>query len=198
LAAWGVAIIVLCGKCRKARSEGDRFWRSYGSPVPIATGPGVVPARPVAQQTSGKAIASLPLLFFFFVLAAALAGIVRARLAASESSAVNSGHIVNTAEITYQVAPPASGYTCSLSDLSDQTGPELLALAGRHAGYLFHSTGCAPDSPGGINVKYPVVTYPQTFYPIGVRAFCCDESGVIKHDLRGSAQACLERGEMVE
>jgi hypothetical protein len=163
LAARGVQIVLLCTKCGKTLSEGNRFYRLRRRPAPIATGPGVGPARPVAQQTSGKAIASL--------------------------------RHLSLAEIRNR-GQGLSRYTCSLSDLSDQIGPEL--LAGRHAGSVFELTGCAPDPPGGANLKYQVVAYPQAFNQTGVRAFCCDQSGVIKLDARGSAQACLERGEIVE
>jgi hypothetical protein len=163
LAARGVQIVLLCTKCGKTLSEGNRFYRLRRRPAPIATGPGVGPARPVAQQTSGKAIASL--------------------------------RHLSLAEIRNR-GQGLSRYTCSLSDLSDQIGPEL--LAGRHAGSVFPWTGCAPDSPGGANLEYPVFAYPQTFYPTGVRAFCRDRSAGLKLEARGSEPGSFERGEIVE
>jgi type IV pilus assembly protein PilA len=135
-------------------------------------------------------LATIP---FLIIAAIAIPSLLRARVAAKESAAVHG--ILNTAEITYPVTYPASGYTCSLSDLSDPIGPEY--LAGRDGGYVFPLTGCALDPPGSHSTKRGVAC-PQTFNPTGGRALCCDESGLPKHDARGSAQACFERGDIVE
>jgi type IV pilus assembly protein PilA len=42
--------------------------------------------------------------------------------------------------------------------------------------------------------KYQVVAYPKVRNQTGVRAFCSDESGVIKVDPSGSAADCLNSG----
>ena len=237
---------LFCPKCGKTLEEGSRFCKFCGaavaSPTPLPT------SSPTGtQQTSGKAIASLVLGFFFYLLPAAIAGIIlghlslseirksagrlkgqglataglvlgylgiagipfiliiaaiaipnllRARIAANEASAAQQVRLLETAEVHYSVAHPEQGFTCSLPDLG--TSMEVpLAGAQRH-GYVFELSGCSAETPGGPNVKYRVVAYPLVHNQSGVRAFCSDESGIIKFDADGSQQACLENGTILQ
>jgi hypothetical protein len=199
------------------------------------------------QQTSGTAIASLALGFFFYLLPAAIAGIIlghlslseirksaghlqgqglaiaglvlgylgiaglpfilivaaiaipnllRARIAANEASAAGEVRALNTAEVTYSVAHPEAGFTCSLSDLGGSMDVPL--AGGRKSGYVFALSGCAAETPSGPNVKYQVVAYPFAYNQSGVRAFCSDEAGIIKFEPSGSPQACLENGRILQ
>ena len=43
-------------------------------------------------------------------------------------------------------------------------------------------------------MRYHVVAYPLRVNQTGVRAFCSDESAVIKADRTGTAQGCFENG----
>src|ERR1051326_9130121 len=56
-------------------------------------------------------------------------------------------------------------------------------------------TGCAPGAEGWPNMKYQVVAYPVRLNQTGVRAFCSDESAVVKVDAGGSAEKCVQSGE---
>ena len=115
-------------------------------------------------------------------------------MAANESSAIASMRTLDIAEITYTKFHPGQGYTCSVSDL---TGAQLIAnplATGQKNGYVFEFTGCAAGTEGGANAKYQVVAYPLRVHQTGVRAFCSDQSGVIKVDTSGSARRCLEDG----
>lgn len=47
---------------------------------------------------------------------------------------------------------------------------------------------------GESNVKYQLVARPLTPNQTGVRAFCSDESAVIKMDTEGSVQDCPQKG----
>jgi hypothetical protein len=47
-------------------------------------------------------------------------------------------------------------------------------------------------------VKYQVVAYPLRVNQTGTRAFCSDESGVVKLDSGGSARACVENGVILQ
>lgn len=128
---------------------------------------------------------------FLIIAAIAIPNLLRARMAANESSAVGSVRILNTAELAYAAAHPELGYTCMLSDLAEARN----LATGQKNGYRFELSGCSPGTEGGPNVKYQAVAYPLRVNQTGVRAFCSDESAVIKQDSGGSAQACIESGE---
>jgi type IV pilus assembly protein PilA len=125
------------------------------------------------------------------IAAIAIPNLLRARMAANESSAVASIRTINTAEISYASEHPTAGFTCSLSDLSSLVGSQL--FRGPRSGYAFELSGCTADDKGAI-VHYQVAAYPVTRNQTGIRAFCSDESAVIRVDPNGSAQDCLANG----
>jgi len=147
----------------------------------------------------GMAIAGLVLGYMWIVgipvilivAAIAIPNLLRARTAANESSAVAGIRQINVAEVTYSTEYSDRGYTCSLSDLSSQIDSQL--VNGQKNGYVFKLSGCAPSESGAI-VKYQVVAYPMTKNSTGTRAFCSDESNVIKVEPGGSTENCLENG----
>ncbi len=150
----------------------------------------------------GLAIAGLVLGYLgagpiLLILAAiAIPNLLRARMAANESSAVASMQTLNAAEAGYRQAHPRAGYTCSLFDLDPFLNHEL--SSGRKNGYVFELQGCSGATEGGVNVKYHVVAYPAAPNQTGVRAFCSDESAVIKVDNGGSARGCMENGSFLQ
>ena len=125
------------------------------------------------------------------VAAIAIPNLLRARIAANESSAVASVRTLNVAEVTYSSQHPDAGFTCSLADLSGQIDNKL--ASGRKTGYVFELSGCTAGENGAI-VKYQLIAYPMTRNQTGIRAFCSDESGVVKVDANGSAQDCIDHG----
>jgi len=126
------------------------------------------------------------------IAAIAIPNLLRARQAANESSAVASVRTVVTAEMTYAETHHDTGYTCNLSDLSELLDSQL--VAGQKNGYNFELLGCAPGADGPANIQFRVVASPVTPSTTGVRAFCSDESAVIKVDASGSASGCVESG----
>jgi type IV pilus assembly protein PilA len=137
-------------------------------------------------------IAGIPLILI--IAAIAIPNLLRAKMAANESSAAGSVRILNVAEITYTAAHPEQGYTCSLSDLAAAASIKGPLATGQKNGYVFELSGCSPATEGGPNVKYQVVAYPLRVNQTGARAFCADESAVIKVDSSGSARGCVENG----
>jgi type II secretory pathway pseudopilin PulG len=137
-------------------------------------------------------IAGIP--FLLIIAAIAIPNLLRAKIAANESSAVESVRTLNSAEIAYASSHPEQGYTCSLSDLADAASIKSPLATGQKNGYAFELTGCVPASDGGPNVKYQVVAYPVRLHQTGVRAFCSDESATIKVDSEGSSRRCLDSG----
>ena len=109
------------------------------------------------------------------------------------------------AELTYQANFPQIGYTCSLSSLGGNKQSSASAehaqliddelSAGSKHGYRFVIQNCSLSN--GVAVKYQVVAYPETHNQTGVRAFCSDETAVIRAEESGSPQACLENGSVV-
>jgi len=137
-------------------------------------------------------LAAVPIILI--VAAIAIPNLMRARLAANEASAVAAVRTINLAEVNYSGSHPEAGYTCALSNLAaDQLIDKGLAI-GLKNGYAFELTDCAPAQDGGGNAKYQVVAYPVTVNQTGVRAFCSDETAVIRVDANGSAQNCLRNG----
>jgi len=113
-------------------------------------------------------------------------------MAANESSAVASIRTINTAEISYSGEHPAAGYTCALSDLGQYLSGDL--ASGQKSGYKFELSACSAGQEGVAGAKYQVVAYPANLNQTGVRAFCSDESGLLRVDAGGSAQNCLQNG----
>lgn len=139
---------------------------------------------------NGNALAGLILGYFvvawlpvivLIIAAIAIPNLLRAKIAANESSAVGSVRTVVMAEAGYRIAFPQSGYTCDLGSVSG------VLASGRRNGYRFALQNCAADT-------YQIVAYPERYNTTGVRAFCADEKGNIRYDERGSADACLESG----
>jgi len=140
-------------------------------------------------------IAGIPM--FLIVAAIAIPNLLRARMAANESSAVAEIRQLVASEVTYSTDHPQEGFTCSLPAL-EKAGVSGALASGQRAGYAFELTGCAPGAEGGPNMKYQVVAYPVRRNQTGVRAFCSDESAVIKVDVGGSAEKCLQSGEVLQ
>lgn len=136
-------------------------------------------------------IAFIPMILI--IAAIAIPNLLRARMAANEASATANVRALNTAEISYASSHPDMGYTCTLSDLQDLIGPNL--VSGKRNGYVFVLSDCAADATGGPNTKYRIVSYPQVPGSTGVRSFCSDETAVIKIDRSGSRENCFENGD---
>ena len=133
------------------------------------------------------------------IAAIAIPNLLRSRIAANESSAVGSLRTINTAEITYTTTYPSAGFTCTLSVLAPPSGGASTSstaaglidsnlAAGSKSGYNFTSGGTCSTSAYSWNAD------PQTVGTTGQRAFCTDNSGVIKYDPSGSSANCLSTG----
>jgi type IV pilus assembly protein PilA len=137
-------------------------------------------------------VAGIPVILI--IAAIAIPNFLRARMAANESSAVASVRTLAAAEVGYSSSHPDAGYTCLLSDLAGAGLIDASLATGQKNGYAFELSSCSASAEAGANVKYRVVAYPLTRNQTGTRAFCSDESGVLKTDDRGSPQDCMENG----
>jgi len=122
------------------------------------------------------------------IAAIAIPNLLRSRMAANEASAVGSLRTLNTAEVAYSTTYSSIGFTqlTSLGGAAPCTAATsasaclvdnvLAASPNTKSGYTFTVT------PG---TQTPAVTYISTGYPqvlgqSGQRAFCSDQSGVIR------------------
>lgn len=136
------------------------------------------------------------------IAAIAIPNLLRARMAANESSAVASVRTINTAEVTYNSTYPTVGFAAALANLGGALGAactpssttaclidSVLANNGNPAGggksgYKF-STG-AGTVVGALNVGYTVLAVPLTINQTGIRAFCAEEDAVVRVDPAGA------------
>jgi type IV pilus assembly protein PilA len=137
-------------------------------------------------------VAAVPLILI--IAAIAIPNLLRARMAANESSALASVRTIAVAEVSYAAAHPEAGFTCSLSELSSSQSIDRILAGGEKHGYRFEIMGCEAEAPGGANTRYKIVAYPIVANQTGIHAFCSDESAVIRQHSGGSAQSCVEEG----
>lgn len=137
-------------------------------------------------------LAAIPVMLI--IAAIAIPNLLRAKMAANESSAVASIRTINVAEVRYSSSHNGSGYTCSLADLAGDQLIDSSLASGLKNGYVFELAGCVPGPDGASNGSYHVSAHPAVKNQSGIRAFCSDESSVIKVDAGGSAQNCLDGG----
>jgi type IV pilus assembly protein PilA len=147
-------------------------------------------------------IAFIPLILI--VAAIVIPNLLRARIAANESSAYRAVRHITTAEVTYYLANPGVGYTCKLSDLAGNERISSFAKArliddtlasGTKYGYQFVLQNCVRPEKG--EGSYQIVAYPVTRDQTGVKAFCSDETGAVRFNTNGSPDECLAHGEPV-
>ncbi len=116
------------------------------------------------------------------IMAMTIPSMLKARIAANEASAINGVRSITTAQISYIISYPASGYAASLDNL----GPPPGLPDASHAGLLPSSLGKAPyqhsgyqfDSTGDMN-GFTANAAPVRPGSTGVRSFCTNTPAVI-------------------
>jgi type IV pilus assembly protein PilA len=159
-------------------------------------------AAPAPAKSNAKmiwlivgAVAILPAIAIVLIIAAiAIPNLLRARIAANESSAVGSVRIINTAATEYQakfnhypeglasMGPPVAG-------LSAEYGAGLIdttLASGKKTGYLFTYQGIDTKHSGTLD-DYEVTACPVVPNQSGVRCFYSDSTGVIRYSRSGNA-----------
>jgi prepilin-type N-terminal cleavage/methylation domain-containing protein len=128
------------------------------------------------------------------IAAIAIPNLLSSRMAANEASAVGSLRTIDTAEMTYSTTYPDQGYT----DLGSLGGvapclsatpaaacliDEVLSIAKVKSGYGF----TAVPAGGLPNVNYTSTALPTIIGSSGQRAFCSDQSGILRYNATGAA-----------
>jgi len=123
------------------------------------------------------------------IAAIAIPNLLRARIAANESSAVASIRTLNTAQISYNSAYPTVGFASTLNNLAgtsctppSSTGACLIdttLAAGTKSGYTFSMTGVS-GTPAS---TYQAIATPLTANQTGVRSFCSFADAVVRYNM---------------
>jgi len=138
------------------------------------------------------------------IAAIAIPNLLRARIAANESSAVSSVRTINTSQVAYLSSYPTVGYAgtilalgppaatgCPLTVTPTSTSACLIdwvlanatVPAAPKSGYYF---GLGVVAAGGLNLGYTVGGVPAALNTTGVRGFCSNEDGVIRFTAVGN------------
>lgn len=153
-----------------------------------------------AGRLKGEGLAIAGLIFgylgivaipFILIAAIAIPNLLRARMAANEAAAVQSMREIIAAEANYQATHQEAGFTCRLPEMS---GLDPALVGGLRNGYSFLLQNCAAATEGGPVVRFQLVVSPLAKGTSGMRAFCMDETGVIRVDASGSGDNCLDHG----
>ena len=128
------------------------------------------------------------------IAAIAIPNLLRARIAANESSAAASNRTISTAELSYATAYPLVGYPLTLAPLGPAPGDpgcaagqvqanaciiDLVLATGTKSGYTFTAAGGAPNALGA-NTQYTIDAQPQNVQVTGVKEFCAAEDNVVR------------------
>jgi type IV pilus assembly protein PilA len=133
------------------------------------------------------------------IAAIAIPNLLRARIAANESSAAASVRTLGTAQITYSNAYPATGYAATVAALGPVaaacTTPsstnaciiDFVLASGTKSGYTFASAGAGgPPATVFYSTALPVST------STGIKGFCGTEDNVVRFTLTGSGGIATE------
>lgn len=125
------------------------------------------------------------------IAAIAIPNLLRSKIAANESSAVGSVRTIGTAEVTYS-SSWGQGYAVGLNQLGGASpcinataaaacliDPLLSVGPNTKSGYVFNAAGTKAD-PNGNFQGFEINATPTTYQTTGVRAFCDDQSGVVR------------------
>jgi type IV pilus assembly protein PilA len=127
---------------------------------------------------------------------------------ANDLSAIQSVHTLMNAESMYESNYPTNGYACSVAALGGdpKSGPPTITAAqliqpdlasGAKSGYIFNITNCTKINLNGTDriTGYTVTAIPQTVGQTGDRAYCGDQSGLIKFDPSGGSNCTQNLGQ---
>jgi type IV pilus assembly protein PilA len=135
------------------------------------------------------------------IAAIAIPNLLRARIAANESSAVSSIRTMNTAQVEYQSTYPTVGYAGTIGALGpgavgtvcaaggptstnacliDSVLSNAIAAGASKSGYYFGLGTTAATGNANLAVGYTVGGAAASFNQTGVRGFCSNEDGVIR------------------
>jgi prepilin-type N-terminal cleavage/methylation domain-containing protein len=130
------------------------------------------------------------------IAAIAIPNLLRARIAANESSAVASVRTLNTAQISYNSAYPTVGFASAMGNLAGtscappaSTGACLIdttLASGTKSGYTFAISGVS----GTPAASYQFIATPISPNQSGTRYFCSFEDAVVRVNPTAAITTC--------
>jgi prepilin-type N-terminal cleavage/methylation domain-containing protein len=152
------------------------------------------------KKLSGFSLIELLIVVAIILIIAAIAipNLLRARMAANESSAVAAIRTLNTAEVTYNSTYPTVGYAATLVALGPSAATpcassstnacliDAVLASGKKSGFSFANMTAAGGPPA---VTYYVSASPVTLNQTGTRTFCAYEDAVVRVQVTGAAVA---------
>jgi type IV pilus assembly protein PilA len=142
--------------------------------------------------TKGFSLIELLIVVAIILIIAAIAipSLIRAKIAANESSAAASVRRIATSEIAYNAAYPTVGYSPDLASLG---GPptgcsptsttacilDSIVASGNKSGYQLAAVGF--NGGAGPNSSFVAASAPISFNVTGVRNFCVVTDGVLRN-----------------
>ena len=145
------------------------------------------------QKQKGFSLIELLIVVAIILIIAAIAipNLLRARIAANESSAAASLRTIATAEVTYATSYPTVGYPASLgilgpADAGCSANPAVTNACiidftlgkGAKSGYAFTAVGSQPVN--NANTQFVTTAVPASLNTTGVKAFCGVEDNVVR------------------
>jgi len=123
--------------------------------------------------------------------------------AGSDAMVMSAMRTILTAEVTYTSTYPNVGFTCTLSNLDgfgggDPNEHQAMLInsglaSGKRYGYVFTLSGCG--GPPASSFHLTAVPGANTY---GRKAFCADQSAVLRASGDGNAATCLASGAAVQ
>ena len=124
--------------------------------------------------------------------------LLKLRKSANQTSAIQSVRTIAQAELQYNSAYPANGFSCSLAQMGGQPGsgaPSAQAAqlidaglaTGQKAGYTFAITNCTKVTVNNQDMftSFEITAVPQSLGKTGDLGFCSDENNTIRQDPAG-------------
>jgi type IV pilus assembly protein PilA len=154
----------------------------------------------LTKRQKGFSLIELLIVVAIILIIAAIAipNLLRARMAANESSAVGTVRTLVTSEVTYS-STWGTGFASTLAKLGGVGAPcvataaaaclidNQISLGGPKSGYTIAALGAAPVN--GVINAFGASAYPVAQGSTGTRTFCSDESGVVRVNVAGAAMA---------
>jgi type IV pilus assembly protein PilA len=146
------------------------------------------------RKQNGFSLIELLIVVAIILIIAAIAipNLMRARIAANESAAASTLRTINTAEVSYITAYPASNYgvltvlggpaPCTPSATTACLIDNTLATDNGGAGKSGYHSAVATPTPG----KYAATEVPVSLGSTGVNSFCATEDAVIHKNTAGT------------